>query len=30
MSDGQVKKNRVQGYVSLNAQCYLAIGQVKF
>ena len=29
MSDGQVKKNTVQGYISLNAQHYLAPGQVK-
>ena len=28
MSDRQVK-NIVQGYISLNAQCYFATGQVK-
>ena len=28
MSDGQVKKNTVQGYIYLNAQCYLATGSV--
>ena len=28
MSDGQVKKNTVQGYISLNGQRYLATGQV--
>ena len=28
MSDGQVKKNTVPGYISLNAQHYLAAGQV--
>ena len=29
MSDEQVKKNTVPGYISLNAQRYLATGQVK-
>ena len=29
MSDGQVKKNTVPDYISLNAQHYLATGQVK-
>ena len=29
MSDGQVKKNAMPGYISLNAQLYLATGLVK-
>ena len=29
MSDGQVKKNTVQGYISFKAQRNLAKGQVK-
>ena len=27
MSNGQVKKNTVPGYISLNAKCYLATGR---
>ena len=29
MSDGQVKRNTVQGYISLNGQRYFATGQVR-